>query len=203
MNIERTEILPEKGHNKFYIMAMAATGKTTFAGQNEAYLGYRVVDYAGEKPEYSFVTKALLSLSRVIRPLRRLAVRRPDMAGHFKESYFDKAINFMREHDGPIVLLGRRTLDDFDHQKFEGEIAFSMVMLSEDDHREHCATRKKHIRNPRPFFHHWTTDFEKIKRLREAFQAHAQKHGIPMYRSIPAAIEEMHRENSSDAAIQQ
>lgn len=174
-------------------MAMAATGKSTFAGKNDSYLGYTIVDFAERIPQFSYVTRALLYLSRIIRPLRRIAVKRPDMAGHFKGSYFDQAFDFILNQDKPIVVLGRKTFDTFDHQKYDGVIEFSIVLIPEEDHRRNCAARKKQMRNPLPFFHHWTTDFEKIKRVRVGFRDHAAKHGITVYESIPEAIEDMHR----------
>jgi hypothetical protein len=201
MNVEAAESRSNAHAIKFYIMAMAATGKSTFAGQNDSYLGYNVVDYAERIPEFSFLTRALLYFSRILPPLRRIAVKRPDMAGHFKNSYFDHVLDFILKHEDPIAVLGRKTYDTFDHQNYEGVIEFSIVLIPEEDHRQNCVARKKQMRNPLPFFHHWTTDFEKINRVRKGFQKYASKHGIPVYESIPEAIEDMHRKFGSAESV--
>ena len=74
---------------KFYIMAGAATGKSTFAGKHETYRGCHIVDYAQRISEFSPGTKLLLYVSRRFPPARRMAVRRSDMALHFKGACFE------------------------------------------------------------------------------------------------------------------
>ena len=187
--------------NKFYMMAGAAVGKSTFAGQRDHFLGYRVVDFDDELPPRSFITWILMYLSRVMPRLRRVAKMRSDMVLRRREPYFEHAINFLLKQDEPVVVMGRKTPDDFDHQKYAGQIEFSIVLLSEEEHKRNCAARKKRMRNPLPFFNHWSTDFERIRRIREQFRTHAARHNIPVYDSIPAAIEGMHQKNSSAQSV--
>ena len=152
MNIERSDGSSAVRCNKFYIIATAASGKSTFTDQNDSYLGYQVVDFDKRLPDYSFITKIIPYLSRLHPALRHLAAKRPDFADHMKNSYFQQLFDSILKQDGPIVVLGRKTLDDLDHRKYRDSIEFSIVLIPEDDHRRNRASRKKQMRNPFPFF---------------------------------------------------
>ena len=181
--------------NKFYIMAMAATGKSTFTNKHPNYLGYRVVDFGGALPRRRLSTRILLYISRFVPSLRLAIQSRPDIKDRFKHAYFDRAFDFMNSCEDPIALLGRRPRRNFrelvaKHDK----IRFAMVMIPEEEHRHHCASRKMSMRNPIPFFHHWTTNFSKILKIRREMYAYAEEFGIPVYEDFESAIEAMHRQ---------
>ena len=185
--------------DKFYIMAMAATGKSTFTNKHQTYLGYRVVDFGEELPQRRLSTRILLYISRFFPPLRAMIQNRPDMKDRFRHAYFDRAFDYINQHDSPIVMLGRRTRENYrelvaKHDK----VRFSMVMIPEEEHRQHCAARKKSMRNPIPFFHHWTTDFSKILKIRKEMYAYAEEFDIPVYEDIESAIQAMHRQYGGD-----
>lgn len=186
--------------DKFYVMAPAASGKSTFAGKFGEYAGCRVVDFEDELPEYSLITKLLLYFGRLAPSLRKIAAKRPDMVGHMKSTYFDKVFDFVLQHEEPLILLGRKTPDDFDHDSFGGAIKFSVVVVPEADHRRNCAARKKQMRNPLPFLHHWTTDFDKVRKMRKIFEAHAEQHGLPVHESFESAVDAMRQETVGDLA---
>ncbi|MBT8080250.1 MAG: hypothetical protein KJO31_16845 [Gammaproteobacteria bacterium] len=184
---------PQRACKRFYIMASAASGKSTFAGQNETYRGYRIIDYAARLGEYTLTTRILLYLTRFLPFLRPSLLKRKDFASRYRGSYFDQAFEFLLGHDEPVVVFGRKTLDGFDHQQFDHEVAFAMVLIPEDHHRRNCASRKSQMRNPIPFFNHWTTDFEQIQEVRDNMRRHAEKHNITIYDSFQGAIDDLHR----------
>ena len=180
--------------DKFYIMAMAATGKSTFANRHGNYKGYRVVDFADELPPQTLTTKVLMLVSRFIPPMRRAVRRRPDLADRFRQAYFDKAFAFMDACDEPLVLLGRRTRSNFRDLGVHDRVRFAMVLIDKERHRSQVANRKKNMRNFLPFMHHWTTDFDKIQRLREEMRAYADKFEVPVFETFEAAIDALHHQ---------
>ena len=185
--------------DKFYIMAMAATGKSTFTNKHQTYLGYHVVDFGEELPQRRLSTRILLYFSRFIPPLRIMMQNRPDMKDRFRHAYFDQAFDYINKHDEPIVMLGRRTRENYrELVTRHDKVRFSMVMIPEELHRQHCAARKKSMRNPIPFFHHWTTDFSKILKIRKEMYAYAEEFDIPVYEDIESAIKAMHRQYGGD-----
>ena len=178
--------------DKFYIIAMAASGKSTFSRQNPEYRGYRVVDFAERLPPISRWTSFILYLSRIVKPLEKTVRRRPDMIARRKANYFRDAFDFITEHNKPVVVLGRKPPEDFENLPVHDSVKFAMVLIPEDKHRAHCAARRKELRNPLPMFHHWTTDFEKIKDLRRELGDYALRHDIAVYDDFSAAIDDMH-----------
>jgi len=178
--------------NKFYIIAMAASGKSTFAAKHSNYRGYHVIDYAERLPSISLWTKLILYLSRLVKPLRKLVKKRPDVVARRQKHYFSQAFDFITNHDEPIVVFGRLPPNEFEDLPVHDRIRFAMVLIPEDDHRRNCGSRKKELRNPLPFFHHWTTDFEKISELRNHLQDYAKQHDITVYESFSGAIDDMH-----------
>ena len=183
-------------YDKFYIMAMAATGKSTFTNKYDTYLGYKVVDFGGAQlPPRRLSTRILLYISRFFPPLRVLIRNRPDMKDRFRHAYFDQAFEFLNKQEEPIVLLGRRTRENYRELAAENDkVRFSMVMIPEEEHRQHCAARKKSMRNPIPYFHHWTTNFDKILKIRKEMYAYAEQFDIPVCEDIETASKAMHRQ---------
>ena len=186
--------------DKFYIMAMAATGKSTFVRKHERYLGYRVVDFGEELPKRRRSTRFLLYLSRFFPSIRIAIHNRPDMQDRFRQAYFDRAFAFMDSCDEPLVLLGRRTRSNYRELGVHDRVRFSMVMIPEKQHRMQVANRKKTMRNFMPKGHHWTTDFDKILKVRKEMLAYAKDFDIPVYESIEGAIEAMHKAYGGDSA---
>jgi hypothetical protein len=178
--------------DKFYIIAMAASGKSTFTAENPTYNGYRVVDYAERLPSLSWSTNLVLYLSRFLRPLRKLVKHRPEMAARRQEHYFSQAFAYIINHKEPIVVFGRRPPCEFEELSVHDSIKFAMILIPEEDHRRNCASRKQELRNPLPFFHHWTTDFDKIGERRNSLTDYAKQHDIPVYESFTGAIDDMH-----------
>ena len=187
------------GSNKFYIMAMAATGKSTFTNKHSHYLGYRVVDFGEELPQRRLSTRILLYISRFFPRLRIAMQNRPDMKDRFRHAYFDQAFDYINQCEEPIAMLRRRTRENYRELVAKHDrVRFSMVMIPEEEHRQHCAARKKSMRNPFPRFHHWTTDFSKIMKVRREMYAYAEEFDIPVYEDIESAIQAMHREYGGD-----
>lgn len=185
-------------NNKFYIIAMAASGKSTFALQNPVYNGYQVVDFAKHLPSQTFWTRLVLYFSRFVKPLRKLVSSRPDRVARRQKNYFSQAFEFIANHQEPIVVFGRRTPDEFEKLPVHDSVRFAMVLIPEEDHRRNCASRKRELRNPLPLFHHWTTDFNKIIEIRHNLTDYAKQHDIPVYDSFTGAIDAMHRRFSSE-----
>ena len=182
----------DAGIDKFFIMAMAATGKSTFVRRHPHYRGYRVVDFAEELPPQRRSTRALLYLGRFIPAIRTAIRNRSDVKDRFRQAYFDKAFAFMDACDEPLVLLGRRTRGNFRELGVHDRVRFSMVLIPEEQHRQQVASRKTTMRNFLPRFHHWTTDFDRIRKVREEMRAYAEKFDIPVYDSLEGAIGAMH-----------
>jgi hypothetical protein len=172
-------------------MSMAASGKSTFARNNEFYSGYRVVDYAVHLPPQRFWVRLLLYLSRPFPPLRRALRNVRDMRAIDRRNYFAGVLQMMREHDGPIAVLGRRLPEDFRRNPAFDAIAVGLVLIPEERHRENVRSRRKEMRNPFPFMHHWTTDFEKVREVREEMRDFARRHGVPVFDDFPTAIERL------------
>ena len=184
--------------DKFYIIAMAASGKSTFAAEHPIYDGYKTVDYAEHLPPMSWWTNLILYVSRIIKPLRKLIRHRPDMVARREKHYFLNVFDFIIKHEKPIVIFGRRPPIKFEELPVHDRIKFAMVLIPEEDHRRNCASRKKDLRNPLPFFHHWTTDFEMINDRRNSLTNYAEEHNIQVYDSFAGAIEDMHKRFNSE-----
>lgn len=183
--------------DKFYIIAMAASGKSTFAASNPVYNGYKTVDYAEHLPPISPSTKLVLYASRLIKPLRKTIRNRPEMVARRRNQYFSEVFEFTANYPGPVAVFGRKPPDDFERLAVHNTIKFAMVLIPEEEHRRNCFSRKKELRNPLPLFHHWTTDFEKIMKLRNRLSDFANQHGITVYDSFSGAIDDMHRRFNS------
>jgi 2-phosphoglycerate kinase len=113
------------------------------------------------------------------------------MIARRQENYFSQAFQYIINHNEPIVVFGRRTPNEFEELPVHDSIKFAMVLIPEEDHRRNCASRKQELRNPLPFFHHWTTDFDKISQLRNNLTDYAKQHDIPVYDSFTDAIDNM------------
>ena len=177
---------------------MAASGKSTFASKHPTYSGYHIVDYAERLPSVSRSTNLVLYLSRLLKPLRKLVRDRPEMIARSQEKYFSQAFEYINSQNEPIVVLGRRPPNEFEELLVHDTIKFAMVLIPEEDHRRNCASRKKELRNPLPFFHHWTTDFDRICEIRNNLTDYVKQHGIPVYESFAVAIDNMHERSRSD-----
>ncbi|MBT8083296.1 MAG: hypothetical protein KJO56_12800 [Gammaproteobacteria bacterium] len=178
--------------DKFFVMAMAATGKSTFVRRHPHYRGYRVVDFAEELPPQRLSTRILLYLARFIPAIRKAIHNRSDVKDRYRQAYFDKAFAFMDACEEPLVLLGRRTRNNYKELGVHDRVRFSMVLIPEERHRNQVASRKSTMRNFLPRFHHWTTDFERVRKIRGEMRAYADKFDIPVYDSIEGAIDAMH-----------
>ena len=179
--------------DKFYIMAMAATGKSTFANRHPYYRGYRVIDFAEELPKRTLAASILLYLSRTNKRLRHWLRQRGVEADRIKHAYFDRAFARLDEAQEPTVLLGRRTRSNFRELPFHDRVRFAMVLIPEEQHREQVQNRKRSMRNFLPFLDHWTTNFDSIMTIRKEMQDYAEEFDVPVYESIDAAIDAMHK----------
>ncbi len=184
--------------NKFYIIAMAASGKSTFAVQNPIYNGYQIIDFATKLPSLTLWTRAVLYISRFVKPLKKLVSGRPDRIARRQANYFSHAFEYIVNKKEPIVIFGRRTPNEFEKLPVHDSVRFAMVLIPEEDHRRNCVSRKRDLRNPFPLFHHWTTDFDNISEIRKNLRGYAEQHDIPVYDSFAGAIDDMHRRFSSE-----
>jgi len=178
-------------NEKLYIMAMAATGKSTFAGMHPNYHGYRVVDFAKQLPRRRALTRAAHYVARVLPVAHRFVRNRPEMIARRHRNYFEAAFEFLRSSKEPVVVLGRRGPEDDSLMPPTDGVTLGMILLPEEKHREHARARKKKHRNFLPFFHHWTTNFDELKIIRDGMIAYAKRHNIPVYASFAEAIDEM------------
>ncbi len=186
--------MAENSCSRFYIMAMAASGKSTFTNANSTYRGYSIVDFGDDLPKRRFSTRVILYFGRFIPALRRMIRNRPDMKDRYRHSYFDQAFKFLKDSTDPTIILGRRTRTNYRELDVHDDVKFSMVVIPEELHRRNCKARKKSMRNPIPYFHHWTTDFEKIKKIRKEMLDYAKEFDIPVYQSIEEAIHAMDKQ---------
>jgi len=181
-----TALLPPK---RIYLMSMAASGKSTFARGNSFFKGYRVVDFAGRLPQKKPLTKFLLYISRPVPILQRAIKNNKDLVAIHQQYYFDAVFDLIRNHDGPIVVLGRLLPEHFAKFDFLRTVAIGMVIIPEEQHRRNCLARKQEMRNPLPFFNHWTTNFRKVRAVRKKMADYADRHDISIYDSFTKAIE--------------
>lgn len=181
-----TVLLPPK---RIYLMSMAASGKSTFARDHRFFEGYRVVDFAGRLPQKKPLTKFLLYISRPIPILQRAIKKNKGLVAIHQQYYFDAVIDLMRNHDGPIVVLGRRLPNNFSEIEFLKTVAIGMVIVPEEQHHRNCMARKRKMRNPLPFFNHWTTNFQKVLDVRKTMTDYADRHQITVYDGFTQAIE--------------
>lgn len=172
---------------------MAASGKSTFAKLNPDYNGYHVVDFEVRLPARTLWTRLVLYASRVLKPVRILVSGRPDQIARSQKNYFSRVFEYIINHQEPLVVFGRRTPENFEELSVHDSIRFAMVMIPEEEHRRNCASRKRELRNPFPFLHHWTTDFDKIRRMRLSVTDYANRHNIVVYDSFTAAIDDLHK----------
>ena len=171
---------------------MAASGKSTFAAKNSTYKGYRVVDFEDQLPPFPFSTRLVLYLARLFRPLRKLVRNRPEVVAQKKANYFARVFDYMARCTEPVVVVGRTPTHEFKKLPVHDTIKFAVVLIPEEQHRRNCVSRKRDLKNPIPFFHHWTTDFDKILAIRKEIIEFASANDIPVYPSFAAAIDDLH-----------
>lgn len=174
-----------------YLMSLAASGKSSFASKHSQYKGYTVVDFAQRLPGRNPLAVALLYVCRPF-PALQLKLRQNQRLNKIgPHYYFDAVADFIRQNDEPMVIMGRllppRVLND---DAFP-PAALGIVMIPEEQHRRQCEIRRQELRNPLPFFDHWTTNFDKIKQLRQDMTAYAEKHGIGVFESFASAIDSL------------
>lgn len=174
---------------RIYVISMAASGKSTFARNNPTYNGCRVVDYAQELPTKSPWTKFVLYLSRALPILRRAVRRNKDLVAINRINYFEGVLDLFEQSRSPTAVMGRRLPENFKSDPRFASLTPAVVLIPEEDHRRNCAARRKEMRNPLPFMHHWTTDFDKVRRVREQTRSFAERHGIPVFDSFGDAID--------------
>ncbi len=174
-------------------MSMAASGKSRFARDNPVFHGYRIVDFAQQLPSRPFWIKALLYIGRVFPFILSLIKNNNSIAVLDSERFMPRMFSFLSEQPDPTVILGKITSEDLKtYPQYESTV-FGMVLISEADHQRNCQSRKKELRNPIPFLHHWTTDFVKIQAIREEVSNYARHHEIPIFDSFSSAITELSR----------
>ena len=174
-------------------MSMAASGKSRFSKENPIFHGYRIVDFAQQLPKRPFWINALLYVGRAFPFILNLIRNQASIAILDSEQFTPLMYSFLSEQSDPTVILGKIPSEDLDkYPQFESTV-FGMVLIPEADHRRNCQSRKKEMRNPIPFFHHWTTNFKKIQAIREEVSNYASRHDIPIFDSFSRAITELSR----------
>ncbi len=174
-----------------YLMSLAASGKSSFASNHIQYKGYSVVDFAQRLPGRNLLAVALLYVCRPFPALQlklRQNKRLNKVGPHY---YFDAVADFMRHHYGPLVIMGRRLPPHVLNDEAFPSAALGIVMIPEEQHRRQCESRRQELRNPLPFFDHWTTDFDKVKKLRQDMTDYAESHGIGVFESFASAIDSL------------
>jgi len=175
---------------KIYLMSPAASGKSTFAGKHGYYRGYKVVDSAQLMPEANGVVKLILYFARVFPQVKRLVRNNPIVQSNSPSQYYAKVLEYMRSESEPVVMLGRRGPVDL---RPCGDIVFGVVQIPWKQHQLNCQRRRSQLRNPLPFFHHWTTDTRKIESARVLFLEYAERHNLRLFDSFANAIDELSR----------
>lgn len=171
---------------KIYIFAPAASGKSTFNRLHQNYKGFQIVDFASMLPKPSVSVKLLFYLSRILPPLRSLARRSKSVLR--SEKYFTQIFKFLREAKQDTIVFGRRPPNDL---RPYADIEFALILIPDENHLRNCNSRRKEMRNPIPFMHHWTTDFKKVKAVRTKLGLYAQERGIPIFQDFKTAIDYM------------
>jgi hypothetical protein len=174
---------------RIYLMSMAASGKSTFARANEFYAGYRIIDYATLLPGKGLWTRSLLYLSRAFPLLRRAVSKNRDMIAINHQNYSSGVLELMRSHKDPIAVLGRRLPAEFIEASSSQGISVGIVLISEEQHRQNCLSRRAKMKSPLPFMHHWTTDFDTVQAGREKMRTYAQQYNIPVFDSFELAVD--------------
>ncbi len=178
--------LSENRPVKICLLSVAASGKSTFKSKHPSYRGCRVVDVAELLPMPNPFVKALLYLGRVIVPLKKLTARAPSQRAKAPDRYYAILKRFLDEQDENVVLLANR--GPTPPSLFEG-INLAVVMIPEEEHRRHCKARKTGMRNPLPFLHHASTEFENVLKMRANLSSYAARHAILVFTSYEEAIE--------------
>lgn len=170
-------------------MSLAASGKSSFAAKHKTlYRGYKIIDFAGRLPRRNPLAVALLYLSRPFPELQLRLRRIPWLNKVGPHYYYDAVAEFMQRHTEPMVIMGRRLPPRVLNNDVFSSAALGIVMIPEEQHRQQCDFRRRELRNPLPFFDHWTTNFEKVKKLRSDMYVYATAHGIEVFDSFSSAI---------------
>lgn len=181
-----------------YLMSLAASGKSSFANKHRKYKGYTVVDFAQHLPGRNPFVVALLYILRPF-PALQLRLRKNKQLNKIgPHYYFDAVAEFMQSHREPLVVMGRRLPPHVLHGNVFSSTGLGIVMIPEEQHRRQCESRRRELRNPLPFFNHWTTDFEKVRKLRQDMQAYADAHGIEVFESFASAIDSLCEHQTSE-----
>ena len=169
-------------------MSMAASGKSRFSEENPIFHGYRIVDFAQQLPNRPFWINAMRYVGRAFPFILNLIKNNAAISILDSKKFMPYMYSFLSEQSEPTVILGKITSEDLDeYPQFESTV-FGMVLIPETEHRRNCQSRKKEMRNPIPFFHHWTTNFKKIQAIREEVSNYASRHDIPIFDSFSSAI---------------
>lgn len=179
---------PAPPRPKMYLMSVACSGKSTFAGQQSSYGGYKVVDVADLLPAVGGMTGVVLYFARVMPALRRLVKNSAYVVARRPDRYEDLVFSFLRDQREPTVLMARRAPEDL---RPYDDITFGAVLIPLERHRLNCQRRRRQLRNPLPFFDHPSTNFRRIMVLRDQLERYARRHGLPMYESFAEAIDEL------------
>ena len=182
-------------------MSLAASGKSSFAAKHKTlYRGYRVVDFAGHLPRRNPLAVALLYLSRPFPELQLRLRRIPWLNNVGPHYYYDAVAEFMQRHNEPMVIMGRRLPPRVLNNEVFSSAALGIVMIPEEQHRQQCDFRRRELRNPLPFFDHWTTNFEEMKKLRRDMYVYAAAHGIEVFDSFSSAINSLSEARSQETS---
>ncbi|RYD17975.1 MAG: hypothetical protein EOP88_24230, partial [Verrucomicrobiaceae bacterium] len=85
-------------------LSVAASGKSTFRSKHPS----RVVNVAELLPMPNPFVKALLSLGRLIPPLKKVAARAPSQRAKSSDRYFSSLKRYLDEQTEDVVLLANR-----------------------------------------------------------------------------------------------
>ncbi len=185
--------------NHIYLMSLAASGKSTFAARYPEYAGYRVVDFASKLPRNNPLVLALFYIVRPFPALQRRARLSPRLNKVGPHYYFDAVTEFMDSAEQPMIVMGRRLRPQYLESETFRRARLGIVMIPEERHRRQCEQRRRELRNFLPWFDHWTTNFDKVRELRQSLLDYARQHDIEVFESFEDAVEAL-RDNSDNGA---
>jgi len=169
---------------RIYVFAPAASGKTTFNSKIKRKGRFQIIDFDMLLPNISCITKILSYIGRAISPFKNLSRKTKSFTG--PKEYQNLIFNWLRQQETDTIVFGRRP--PLDLSQFD-DIEFALVLIPEKDHVKNCHSRKNQMRNPIPFMHHWTTNFVKVKKIRDELREYAKKRNIPIYNPFTNAID--------------
>jgi hypothetical protein len=159
---------------KMYLISSPCSGKTAFFNKTKGiYKGIEVIDfevYISQLMQQAKINgEKLMSL-----PLEKRLLL-----------YNDKILSFLKNHPGPICVLGTKGPDN--PHKYT-DITFALVLPPRKIAIKYWDRRKKMLHKGGRPLHRWTA-WENIERFRKDIFSYAEQNQIPMYPSFAAAID--------------